>query len=225
MNKFEGKILVVGASGRTGLWVIRRLQNYKLDIRAFARKADKLAEFRNIEVSLGKIQNESALKNAANGCAAVICAIGASELVGEASPAQVDGDGIIRLVDIANECGVGRFILVSSIAVTKPFHPLNLFGGVLSQKLRSENHLRSIYGKDGKIFTVIRPGGLKDGDPLKHALQIGKGDTLNGMIDRSDVAELAALSLWNKKAENQTFEAIRTSEAPQKTLEPYFDQL
>lgn len=84
MKKFEGKVLVVGATGRTGLWVIRRLQHYGIEARAFARKADKLAEFRNLEVSLGKIQNASALRSAVSGCSAIICTIGASELIGEA---------------------------------------------------------------------------------------------------------------------------------------------
>lgn len=225
MKKFEGKVLVVGASGRTGLWVIRRLQHYGIDTRAFTRKADKLSDFRNIEVSLGKIQNASALRSAVSGCDAIICTIGASELIGNDSPVQVDGDGIIRLVDIARECEVKKFILVSSIAVTKPFHPLNLFGGVLSQKLRSENYLRSIYGKEGFTYTVIRPGGLKDGDLFKHQLQMGKGDTLSGIIDRSDVAELAVLSLWVKGVENETFEVIRTSLADQKSLESYLEKI
>lgn len=225
MKKFEGKVLVVGATGRTGLWVIRRLQNYGIDARAFARKADKLAEFRNLEVMLGKIQNASAIRSAVSGCDAIICAIGASELFGESSPVQVDGDGVIRLIDIAKDNGVKKFILISSIAVTKPFHPLNLFGGVLSQKLRSENHLRSIYGKDDLTYTIIRPGGLKDGEPFKHQLQTGKGDTISGVIDRADVAELAVLSLWTKRVENETFEVIRTSPAEQKSLELYLEKL
>jgi nucleoside-diphosphate-sugar epimerase len=225
MKKFEGKVLVVGASGRTGLWVICRLQHYGIDVRAFARKADKLAEFSNLEVSLGKIQNASAIRSAVSGCSAIICTIGASELFGDASPVQVDGDGIIRLVNIARENEVKKFILVSSIAVTKPFHPLNLFGGVLSQKLRSENHLRSIYGKDGFTYTIIRPGGLKDGEPFKYQLQTGKGDTISGVIDRADVAELAVLSLWIKRVENETFEVIRTTPAEQKSLELYLEKI
>ncbi|MCS6989380.1 MAG: SDR family oxidoreductase [Chloroherpetonaceae bacterium] len=226
MKKFNGKVLVVGATGRTGLWVLRRLQAYDIPARAFARKADKLAEFRDLEVSLGKIQNASAIRSAVKGCDAIICAIGATALFGESSPVQVDGDGIIRLVDIAKENNVKKFILISSIAVTKPLHPLNLaFGGVLSQKLRSENHLRKIYGQDGFAYTIIRPGGLKDGEPFKHQLQTGKGDTISGVIDRADVAELAVLSLWVKRVENETFEVIRSAPAEQKSLELYLEKL
>ncbi len=225
MRKFEGKVLVVGASGRTGLWVIRRLQHYGIETRAFARRADKLAEFRNLEVFLGHIQNASAIRSAVSGCRAIICAIGATKLLGESSPKQVDGDGIIRLVDIAREKDVKKFILISSLAVTKPLHPLNLFGGVLIQKLRSENHLRSVYGQGDFTYTIIRPGGLKDGEPFKHQLQTGKGDTISGVIDRADVAELAVLSLWIKRVENETFEVIRTLPAEQKSLELYLEKL
>jgi nucleoside-diphosphate-sugar epimerase len=171
---FQGKVLVAGATGRTGLWVVRRLLHYGISLRAFARRADKLAEFNNI-----------------------------------------DGDGTIRLIDAAADAGVQHFILISSIAATKPFHPLNLFGGVLSQKRRAEQHLEKVFSNSGRTFTIIRPGGLKDGEPLRHKLQLDVGDKISGLIDRSDVAELAVLSLWHPKAKNNTFEAIRLNEEAQ----------
>jgi nucleoside-diphosphate-sugar epimerase len=223
--KFNGTVLVAGATGRTGLWVVRRLLHYGIKTKTFSRSAAKLSEFKNLEVWLGKIQNSSAVTAAVQGCDAVISALGATELIGDASPAQVDGDGVIRLVDAAADAGVKKFILISSIAVTKPFHPLNLFGGVLSQKLRAENHIRKIFSENGRTYTIIRPGGLKDGDPFKFKLQFDKGDKITGLIDRSDVGEIAALSLWIPKATNQTFEVIRTVAEDQKTLEPYFNSL
>ncbi len=223
--KFQGKVLVAGATGRTGLWVVRRLLHYGISTRAFARKADKLAEFNNIEVELGHIQNETAVQRCVKACDAVICALGATSMLGESSPVQVDGDGTIRLIDAAADAGVKHFILISSIAATKPFHPLNLFGGVLSQKRRAELHLEKVFSTAERTFTIIRPGGLKDGEPLKHKLQLDVGDRISGLIDRSDVAELAVLSLWHPKAKNNTFEAIRLNEEPQSSLLPYLDAL
>ncbi|MDW8018891.1 MAG: SDR family oxidoreductase [Chloroherpetonaceae bacterium] len=222
---FRGKVLVAGATGRTGLWVIRRLQHYGITTRAFARKADKLAEFRDLEVELGRLQNELAVQRCVRGCDAVICAVGATSLFGESSPVQVDGDGTIRLIDAAANAGVRHFILISSIATTKPFHPLNLYGGILSQKRRAERHLEQVFSSDGRTFTIIRPGGLKDGEPLKHKLQLDIGDRITGVIDRSDVAELAVLSLTHPKAKNCTFEAIRLSAEEQASLVPFLDAL
>jgi len=222
---FQGKVLVAGATGRTGLWVVRRLLHYGISLRAFARRADKLAEFNNIEVELGHIQNPDAVRRCVRTCNAVICALGATAPIGTDSPVQVDGDGTIRLIDAAADSGVQHFVLISSIAATKPFHPLNLFGGVLSQKRRAECHLEKVFSTEGRTFAIIRPGGLKDGEPFRHKLQLDVGDKISGVIDRSDVAELAVLSLWHPKAKNNTFEAIRLNEEAQTSLSPYLDTL
>ncbi|MDX2128985.1 MAG: SDR family oxidoreductase [Chloroherpetonaceae bacterium] len=208
--KYEGKVFVAGASGRTGLWVIKRLTHYGIPSKAFTRKKDFDAGSSLCEVSFGKIQDKDSIKRGLEGVNAVICTVGASSLFGESSPSEVDGEGIISLVNQAKEAKVKKFILVSTIAVTKPFHPLNLFGGVLNQKLRSENHLRQEYSEEDFSYTIIRPGGLKDGPPLSYALKVDTGDKIMGMVDRSDVAELCVLSLESPFAHRKTFEVIRT---------------
>jgi hypothetical protein len=76
-------------------------------------------------------------------------------------------------------------------------------------------------GRTGK-WIVMR---LQDGTPFRHQLQFGTGDKLMGVIDRSDVAECAVVSLWHPKARNMTFELIRGAEVPQTSLETYFDRL
>jgi nucleoside-diphosphate-sugar epimerase len=222
---YTGKVLVVGASGRTGIWVMRRLQHYGIAARAYTRSAGKLAEFKSLDIASGSIQDVDKLRAAMNGCSAVICALGASSLFGESSPSAVDGDGIIRLADVAAEQGISKLIVVSTIAVTKPFHPLNLFGGVLNQKLRSENHVRDVFAEAGRTYTIIRPGGLKDGEPLQYRLKIDTGDKITGLTDRADVAELCVVSLWNPNAVNKTFEVIRDAEEKQTSLESYLQVL
>jgi hypothetical protein len=138
----------------------------------------------------------------------------------------VDRDGAIRLMDEAAKAGVRHVAMVSSIAVTKWFHPLNLFGGVLSMKQKAEEHLRETFSQGGRTHTIIRPGGLKDGEPMQHKLHVEQGDNIwNGWINRSDVAELAVLSLWVDKAKNITFEVISESEGPQQSLEYCFETL
>ena len=158
-------------------------------------------------MSLGTIQDSGAVRQAVDGCDAIISALGSSTLSGVASPPEVDRDGAKRLIDEAVRAEVRHFAMVSSIAVTRWYHPFNLFAGVLSMKFAAEEHLRQRFSSGGRSFTIIRPGSLKDGEPLQYRLRAEQGDQLwNGWINRSDVAELAVLSLWLQKAKNRTFE-------------------
>ncbi len=227
-NKYKGKVLVAGATGRTGRWVVSRLQHYSVPVKVLTRSADKAASLGDVEVVQGKIQSDEDVAKAVEGCSAVISALGSSEVFGDASPGEVDRDGVMRLVDQAAKAGVRHFGLVSSMAVTKWFHPLNLFGGVLTKKFEAEEHLRSVFGEDGRSYTIVRPGGLRDGEPLLHDLHVDQGDRLwSGWINRGDVAELLVVSLWNDKARNKTFEVINEAEEEhrQDSLEKYYDKL
>ncbi|MCG8342190.1 MAG: SDR family oxidoreductase [Chlorobiales bacterium] len=226
--KYKGKVLVAGATGRTGRWVVSRLRYYGVPVKVLTRSAEKAKALGDVEVVEGKIQNEEDVVKAVTGCTAVISALGSSEVFGDASPGEVDRDGVIRLVDQAAKAGVKHFGLVSSMAVTKWYHPLNLFAGVLSKKFEAEKHLRDVFGKDGRSYTIVRPGGLKDGEPLLHNLHVDQGDRLwSGWINRGDVAELLVVSLWTEKAKNKTFEVINEGEEEhrQDSLEPYYDKL
>ncbi|HEX7973414.1 MAG TPA: SDR family oxidoreductase, partial [Anaerolineales bacterium] len=143
----------------------------------------------------------------------VICAIGSRDLQGEENPQVVDYQGVQNLVSAAvgtkaRARGVlEHFVLVSSIAVTHPEHPLNQYGRVLDWKLKGEEALRA----SGLTYTIVRPGGLTDAPGGEHALLFDQGDRISGLISRADVAEVCVQALDEPKADNTTFEVI---EAP-----------
>ncbi len=225
---YNGKVLVVGATGKCGQWVVKRLLHYGVHVRVFSRERDKALSLfgERVEIVTGKIQSASDIALAVKGCDAVISALGSSSYSGESSPADVDRDGVKRLVDEALKVGVSHFGLVSSLAVTKWYHPLNLFAGVLLKKWEAEEHLRSVFSRPGLSYTIVRPGGLKDGEPLHHKLHVDTGDRLwSGWINRSDVAELLVVALWVERAKNKTFEVVNDSEEEQSGLEQYYDLL
>lgn len=225
---YNGKVLVAGATGRCGQWVVKRLLHYGVKVRVFSREREKaLGLFgESVEIVSGKIQSVSDVARAVKGCDAVISALGSSSYSGESSPSDVDRDGVKRLVDEAVKAGVKHFGLVSSLAVTKWYHPLNLFNGVLLKKWEAEEHVREVFSKGPLSYTIVRPGGLKDGEPLCHKLHVDTGDRLwSGWINRSDVAELLVVALWVEKAKNKTFEVVNESEKEQSGLEHYYDLL
>ncbi|NTW69505.1 MAG: SDR family oxidoreductase [Chlorobiaceae bacterium] len=225
---YSGTVVVAGATGRTGQWVVKRLQHYGVRVRVFCRDRDKALSLfgKDVECVSGLIQSATDIANAVKGCTAVISALGSGAYSGESSPGEVDRDGVIRLVDEAAKAGVKHFALVSSMAVTRWYHPLNLFAGVLLKKWDAEEHVRKVFSQADRSYTIARPGGLKDGEPLRHRLHVDTGDKLwSGWINRSDVAELLVISLWVEKAKNRTFEVINEIEENQQSLESCYSNL
>lgn len=228
MISFNGTVLVVGATGRTGEWIVKRLQSHNLDYHLFVRSGKKALELFGPEIidklTIGSIEHPEEIKVALRHADAVICAIGGKASDPDAPPpSAIDRDGVIRLAALAKELGIKRFVLISSLGVTKPDHPLNKYGQVLSMKLEGENEVRRLYSEPGYSYTILRPGGLLDGAPLMHDLLFDTGDRIaTGMIDRSDVAEVAVISLSDPNAHNLTFELIQSDAAPQATLSSFF---
>ena len=228
MTSFNGTVLVVGATGRTGEWVVKRLQQHHIDYHLFVRSGNKAVKLFGTQIidklTLGSIEQPEEIKAALNHADAVICAIGGKVTDPEAPPpSAIDRDGVKRLAILAKEQGIKQFILISSLGVTKPDHPLNKYGKVLTMKLEGENEVRRLYSEPGYSFTILRPGGLLDGPPLMHTLIFDTGDNIKtGTIDRSDVAEAAAISLFTPEAHNLTFELIQSEAAPHVSLSSFF---
>ncbi len=228
MTSFTGTVLVAGATGRTGEWIVKCLQSHHLDYHLFVRSGAKALELFGPEIidklTIGTLEHPEEIKAALYHADAVICAVGGN-VTDPASPppSAIDRDGIKRLAKLAKEHGVKHFILISSLSVTKADHPLNKYGQLLTMKLESENEVRRLYSEPGFSYTILRPGGLLDGPPLMHSMIFDTGDRIEtGVIQRSDVAEAAVLSLFIPEAQNLTFELIQAEETPQSSLSHFF---
>jgi len=229
---FTGTVLVAGATGRTGRLIVQRLQAHGIDFRLFVQSGVKAVELFGPEIVdklvIGSVLNDKEVEAAMQHIDAVICAIGGNVMNPDAPPpSAIDRDGVIRLATAAKAAGVANFVLISSLGVTHPEHPLNKYGRVLDMKLAGEEAVRKLYGAAGFRHAILRPGGLLDSPAFRHALRFDTGDRISGSITRGDVAEAAVISLWHPKAANKTFELIKASdeEAAQSSLEPFFEGL
>ena len=220
----KGKILVVGATGSVGKQIVRKLDEsgspFRLLVRDIGRAKRILGD--QYELVLGDVRIPQTLSIACKGVQSVICSIGTRfPLDDENNPEKVDFEGVANLVDAAEIAGVEQFVLVSSIAVTKPDHPLNKFGRVLDWKLQGENYLR----KSGLNYTIVRPGGLTDEPGGRYGLQVDQGDRITGRICREDVAEICVQALQISSARNVTFEVVNTSQTASIDLSQLFQRL
>jgi uncharacterized protein YbjT (DUF2867 family) len=207
------RILVAGATGGVGAHIVRRLLSGGTSVRILVRDAEKARRLfpgaegsGAIDIVVGDVRQPATLIPAVHGVTHVVCATGSSTPIGSNSPQHVDYEGVRNLVDAAKHEGVARFLLVSSMAVTKPNHFLNAFGQVLTWKLRGENHLRA----SGVPYTIVRPGGLQNAPGGRKGLIFDQGDRAQGMVSREDVGEVCLRALEREDTRDVTFEVMNS---------------
>ncbi|WP_024546224.1 SDR family oxidoreductase [Picosynechococcus sp. NKBG15041c] len=205
------KVLVAGATGETGRRVVETLVAQNIPVRAMVRDLNRAKELLPAEAELvvADLLDRKSLPGAIADCDHIICAAAARPSLNIAGFFQVDYVGTKALIDAAVAQGVQQFVLVTSLCVSKFFHPLNLFGLVLFWKKQTEAYLIG----SPLNYTIIRPGGLNT--EAQAPLVLGKADTLfEGRIPRQQVAELCVASLGHPQAQHSIIEAVTAPDAP-----------
>ncbi|HEU5440291.1 MAG TPA: SDR family oxidoreductase [Ktedonobacterales bacterium] len=201
-------ILIVGARGRLGSTVARRLLAEGKPVRAMSRTPRQLDELRALgaEVVAGDLRDSASLAAACQGVDAVLAAAHAFDGKGTNVPTTVDDAGNRALIDAARAAGVRHFVL-TSILTTREDHPVDLF----RIKAVAERHLRA----SGLSFTILRPTAFMElwwtviGAPVlrgKKALIFGRGANPINFVSVENVADLAVTALTDPAAANSVIE-------------------
>lgn len=215
------RVLVAGATGQTGKRVVDQLLAQDgMTVRALVRDREKAASqlASAVEISVGDVMDLASLRTALADCQLLISATGAAPSLDPTGPYKVDYDGNKNLVDAAKAANVEQFVMVSSLCVSKLFHPLNLFWGILYWKKQAEDYLK----QSGVPYTIVRPGGLKNEDSPQ-PLVMSSADTLfEGNIPRQKVAQVCVEALSQPAAKNKVVEIITSETAVAKPISGLF---
>lgn len=212
--------LVVGATGQTGRHIVRQLVEKDVPVRALVRDIAKAREILPSEAELvvGDVLEPATIENALSDCSVLLCATGASPSLDPTGPYKIDYQGTKNLVDAAKAKGIEHFVIVSSLCVSKFFHPLNLFWLILYWKKQAETYIQN----SGLTYTIVRPGGLKNEDNSDNIV-MSEADTLfDGSIPRIKVARVCVEALFQPEAKSKIVEIIAKPEAKSKTWEQLF---
>ncbi len=214
------KAFVAGATGETGRRIVQELVRRNIPVRALVRDLDKAKEILPppVELVLGDVLQPESLREAIADCTVLLCATGAKPSFDPSGPYKVDYEGTKNLVDAAQAAGIQHFVFVSSLCVSRFFHPLNLFFLILVWKKQAEEYLQ----RSGVPYTIVRPGGLLNEDNTKPVLMQGADTLFEGSIPRAKVAQVSVEALFQPEARNKVVEIIASSEASQKPLEELF---
>ncbi|MGK7892221.1 MAG: SDR family oxidoreductase [Xenococcus sp. (in: cyanobacteria)] len=214
------QVLVVGATGQTGKRIVKELLKRNITVTALVRNLEKATELfpSGVDFVLGDVTQPNTIAEAISRCDILICATGATPSFNFTEPYQVDFQGTKNLVNLAKQHKVKHFVMVSSLCVSKLFHPLNLFWLVLFWKKQAETYLEN----SGLTYTIVRPGGLKNEDNTEQIVTSSADTLFEGSIPRQKVAQVCVEALFNDNAQNKIVEIVTKPDQPAQTWQELF---
>ncbi len=147
----NGKILVVGATGRVGGAVVEQLLEAGFEVRALVRRPEKGDRLRSLgaELAVGDVTAPDTLEPAVRGCSSIFSALSAGPSRG--APEDIEYRGNMNLLAAARSAGIGRFVYSSVLMAD---HPLAQKVGAFREKARFE---RELLAEKDLSSTILRP--------------------------------------------------------------------
>lgn len=218
------RLAVTGASGKTGWRVVQEALGRGYEVRALLRPDSAVPDgLAGAEIQRLELGDAAALRQALEGCEALVIATGARPSVDLLGPMKVDALAMRSQIAACKEAGVDRVVLVSSLCSGRWIHPLNLFGLILIWKGVGERWLQ----ESGLRWTVVRPGGLKeteDGLDQEEVVYTGPEEQDSQSIPRRLVARVCLEALETPAAEGRILEITSRPGHPQQSLGQWLAQ-
>ncbi len=214
------KAFVAGATGETGRRIVKELVERNIPVRAMVRDLEQAKTILpdSVQLVVGDVLKPETLREAIGDSTVILCATGAKPSFNPSSPYKVDYEGTKNLVDVAKTKGIEHFVFVSSLCVSRLFHPLNLFWLILVWKKQAEEYIQ----KSGLVYTIVRPGGLKNEDNNSSVVMSSADTLFEGSIPRTKVAQVCVEALSQSTSRNKIVEIVAKEEAPKQSFEQLF---
>lgn len=123
----------------------------------------------------------------------------------------VDYIGHRHLIDALQAKGVNRFLLVTSLGCGDSWQYLSdrakqVFGNSVREKSLAESWLQT----SNLDYTILRPGGLKDGEPNLQG-ELSQYQEVHGSINRGEVARLVHQLFDDAESVGQIYACVEKS--------------
>jgi nucleoside-diphosphate-sugar epimerase len=213
-SKFSPSILGRGVGGM----VLREgAKENGWQMKGVARNPDKYKEaftdVPNVQLIKGDVTNSASIAECLAGATACVFSVQAPD---DKTAYEVDRDAVMLVAKECEKAGGIKFILISSILVSKKnrFNPIRgllntvVKWGMMDAKFEGEEFVR----KQCKVrHTIIRPSGLTDGDSCNCMLTFNQGDSnffgLKSM-SKLDVAKVVIAAIKDPASDYTTFEVM-----------------
>lgn len=173
------KIVVFGASGKTGNQLINQALNKGYHVIAYVRSEISIKiDNPLLKVVVGKLNDVQKIQETLLGCDACISALGGTSM---RKPELEFTNGIVNIVNAMQRQNVGRFIYLSSIGAGDSRYymkqPIRFFIADLLLKAPLADHTQNekVIQTSKLNWTIVRPGSLTNG---------GKVENINHGVDK-----------------------------------------
>jgi len=196
-------ILVAGGHGQIALTLLELLAAEGHRARGLIRKPEQAPdlEARGAVPVLGDLEQDPSLAPYVEGADAVVFAAGAGPGSGAARKRTVDLGGAVKLIEAAQQTGVRRYVMISSVGAHNPTAGTGPMRPYLEAKAEADEALV----KSGLEWTIVRPGPLTD-DPPTGLVRVSTELGGRAPVPRADVAAVVAEVLRAPNTIGVTFE-------------------
>lgn len=207
------RVLVAGASGKTGRRVLDHLANRAVTVRALTRSpatAERLRDRGADAVVVGDLLEPADAARAVADVDAVLTCVGSTPLQVHHADEHVDGRGNRNLLEAAVDAGVSTVVMLSSLGTGEPPSSRQarffrrVVGPVVAAKAEAERAIR----ESPVRHTIFRPGLLLSYGP-GGATVAEAGTGRWGFVTREFVAKLLAAAPFTPAAADRTLEVAR----------------
>jgi uncharacterized protein YbjT (DUF2867 family) len=219
-------VLVIGATGSIGGVVVKEALRRGHAVRGLVRTAEKAHRLPpQAKAFIGDLTRPETLVASVDGIDAVVFTHG-SDGAGKAGAETIDYGGV-RNVLMTLGSKPARIALMTAIGVTDRAGSYNRSTESHDWKRRAERLVRS----SGLPYTIVRPGWFDYNKSDEHQLVFLQGDTRHagnssdGVIARSQIAEVLVHSLTSDRALRKTFELVAIKGPAQEDLDGLFAAL
>ena len=204
------KILLLGATGRTGKLVIEEAIRRGHIISAVARDPEKLKNY-HIDITQGSPYDFETVEKALSGCEAVINTLNISRKsdnpwAGLVSPRDLISKSATNAVSAMNKAGITRFIALSTIGAGSSWKTtpaiLKFIVSISNLKYAFRDHGRQeeILQNSSVEYTVCRAPMLSTETNTKGAVAVKEGENPPKMVlSRNSAAEFFIKIIENKE--------------------------
>lgn len=197
------KIIVFGATGGVGQFVVKQAIESGFEVTAFVRTPAKLeVTHKNLTVVKGDAFNPAEVAAAIAGHDAVVSCLGSNQGMKKSTDLQ---EMIKNIVAGMQEHGVKRIVYTASAGIYNELPGVSgkLMMGVLKNALTDHRAATDYIEAHGLIYTFVRPMGLTDGPFSGKYRESAMGvPEKSKSIPRADVAHFILKALRDAQYEN-----------------------
>lgn len=200
-------VLVVGATGYLGRHIVAALRRAGYPVRALARDPQRLGftPDAGVEVFVGQVTRPETLVGLCDGASIVVSTLGVRSLKCRPTPWEVDYQGNLNVLRLAEAAGVERFIFAGVLHGEQLRRSIS----VVEPRERFIDALKA----SGVPWTVLRPTGffndmeiIFDQARRGRVFQVGDGAARLNPIHPTDLAEAVIRCIEDPTTRNTTVE-------------------